>query len=139
EKAIETGPDLIVSDVAMPIKTGIEFCKDIKTNVETSHIPFILLTAKTSIDDHVLGVSFGADVYITKPFSIRFLIAQVNQIIDARQNLYVQFSQNVYLMPNMVAKNDLDKAFLQKAIDYIVENIQDSEIGVTQLAEIFNL
>ncbi|PKQ43586.1 hybrid sensor histidine kinase/response regulator transcription factor [Confluentibacter flavum] len=139
EKALEAGPDLIVSDIAMPVKTGTEFCNDIKSNLETSHIPFILLTAKTSIDDQVLGIGFGADVYITKPFSIRFLIAQVNQIIDSRQKLYAQFSQNVYLMPNMVAKNDIDKAFLQKAIDYIVENIQDSEIGVTQMAEVFNL
>ncbi len=139
EKAVELGPDLIISDVAMPFKSGVDFCKDIKTNVETSHIPFIMLTAKTSTDDQIQGIGVGADVYITKPFSIRFFIAQVKQIIESRQKLYAHFSQNVYLMPSMVAKNDIDKEFLQKAIDYIIENIQDSEIGVTQMAYFFNL
>lgn len=139
EIAKENCPDLIISDVMMPIKTGIELCEEIKTNIETSHIPFILLTAKTSINDKISGISTGADVYITKPFKVQFLIAQVKQIIESRQKLYVQFSQNVHLLPGMVTKNKVDKEFLQKVINYIIENVQDSEIGVKQIAEIFNI
>src|SRR5690606_7547448 len=124
EMALELSPDLIISDILMPIKNGIELCKDIKTNLQTSHIPFVLLTAKTTVEDQMTGIETGADVYITKPFSIRFLIAQVNQIIESRQKLYSQFSKDVYLLPNKVAQNEIDQEFLQKAIDYIIENIQ---------------
>src|SRR5690606_25946087 len=83
ELALEVSPDLIISDVLMPIKDGLEFCEEIKNNIKTSHIPLALLTAQTTIEDHIKGVASGADVYITKPFSIRFLIAQVSQIIES--------------------------------------------------------
>jgi YesN/AraC family two-component response regulator len=139
EMAVERGPDLIISDVLMPLKTGVELCREIKSNIKTSHIPFILLTAKSMVDDQIAGISAGADVYITKPFSIRFLITHVNQIIDSRQKLYSRFSQDVYLLPGKVASNEIDQAFLQKAIDYIVENIQDSQLGVDSIAALFNL
>ncbi|HPM32506.1 MAG TPA: two-component regulator propeller domain-containing protein [Chryseolinea sp.] len=139
EMAFEKSPDLIVSDVLMPIKSGIELCVEIKSNLKTSHIPVILLTAKTTVDDQVNGLASGADVYITKPFSIRFLLAQVNQIITSRQKLYSRFSQDVYLLPGKVASNEIDQAFLQKAIDYIIENIQDPQLGVDSIANLFSL
>jgi signal transduction histidine kinase/ligand-binding sensor domain-containing protein/CheY-like chemotaxis protein/AraC-like DNA-binding protein len=139
EMAAEKSPDLIISDILMPVKTGIELCREIKSNVKTSHIPFILLTAKTTVEDQITGVASGADVYITKPFSIRFLLAQVNQIIESRKKLYSRFSQDVYLLPGKIAGNEIDQAFLQKAIDYIVENIQDPQLGVDSIADLFNL
>ncbi|MGE5945056.1 MAG: response regulator, partial [Flavobacteriales bacterium] len=139
DMALETSPDLIISDILMPIKNGIDLCKDIKTNLKTSHIPFILLTARTTVDDQIIGIETGADVYITKPFSIRFLIVQVNQIIESRQKLYSQFSKDVYLLPNKVAQNEIDQEFLQRAIDYIIENIQNPQLGVNSIAELFNL
>ncbi|OYX28676.1 MAG: hypothetical protein B7Z06_00985 [Flavobacteriales bacterium 32-35-8] len=139
EMALELSPDLIISDILMPIKNGIELCKDIKTNLQTSHIPFVLLTAKTTVEDQITGIETGADVYITKPFSIRFLMAQVNQIIESRQKLYSQFSKDVYLLPNKVAQNEIDQEFLQKAIDYIIENIQSPQLGVNSIADLFNM
>lgn len=139
EIALEKSPDLIISDILMPVKTGIELCNDIKSNIETSHIPFIMLTAKTTVNDQIEGIETGADVYITKPFSFRFLAAQVNQIIESRQKLYSQFSQDVFLLPNKVTSNEIDQAFLQKAIEYIIENIQDSQLGVDTIANLFNL
>jgi signal transduction histidine kinase/ligand-binding sensor domain-containing protein/CheY-like chemotaxis protein/AraC-like DNA-binding protein len=139
EKALEMTPDLIISDIAMPGKNGIELCQDIKTNLKTSHIPFVLLTARTTVDDQIAGIETGADIYITKPFSIRFLLAQVNQIIESRQKLYSQFSKDAHLLPNNVAQNEMDQEFLQKAIDYIIENIQNPQLGVNSIAEIFNL
>jgi signal transduction histidine kinase/ligand-binding sensor domain-containing protein/DNA-binding response OmpR family regulator len=139
EIACEKSPDLIISDILMPVKTGIELCQSIKSDLKTSHIPFILLTAKTTVEDQIRGIETGADVYITKPFSFRFLIAHVRQIIQARQQLYSRFSHDVYLMPSKVATNEIDQAFLQKAIDYIVENIQDPQLGVDSVAGLFNL
>src|SRR5690606_8915047 len=139
EIALEKSPDLIISDILMPVKNGIELCNEIKSNLETSHIPFIMLTAKTTVNDQIEGIETGADVYITKPFSFRFLVAQVNQIIESRQKLYSQFSQDVFLLPNKVTSNEIDQEFLQKAIEYIIENIQDSQLGVDSIASIFNL
>lgn len=137
--AFERTPDLIISDILMPFKTGIELCKEIKSNLKTSHIPFILLTAKAMVEDQIAGIATGADVYITKPFSIRFLVAHVNQIIESRQKLYARFSHDVYLLPGKVAGNEIDKAFLQRAIDYIIENVQDPQLGVDSIAGLFNL
>jgi signal transduction histidine kinase/DNA-binding response OmpR family regulator len=139
EIALERTPDLIISDILMPLKNGIELCREVKSNLKTSHIPFILLTAKSTVDDQVKGIATGADVYITKPFSIRVLLTHVNQIIESRQNLYSRFSQDVYLLPAKVATNEIDQAFLQKAIDYIIDNIQDSQLGVDSIAHLFNL
>jgi signal transduction histidine kinase/ligand-binding sensor domain-containing protein/CheY-like chemotaxis protein len=139
EIATERTPDLIVSDLLMPNKTGIELCHEIKSSLKTSHIPFIMLTAKSTVNDQIEGLAIGADVYITKPFSIRFLIAQVNQIIESRAKLYSRFSQDVYLLPVKAANNAIDQAFLQKAIDYVVENLQAPQLGVDSIAELFNL
>lgn len=139
ELAFERTPDLIVSDVLMPLKSGIELCRELKTNLKTSHIPVILLTAKSTIEDQLDGVTNGADGYVTKPFSVRLLIAQILQIIEARQKIYQRFSQDVYLMPAMVATNEIDQAFLQKAITFIVENLQDSQLGVDSIADLFAL
>ncbi len=139
ELAFERSPDLIISDILMPVKSGLELCREIKSNIKTSHIPFIMLTAKAMVDDQIAGVAAGADVYIVKPFSIRFLIAHVNQIIDSRQKLYSRFSQDVYLLPAKICSNEIDQAFLQKAIDYIVDNIQDPQLKVESIADVFNL
>jgi len=137
--ALEKTPDLIVCDVLMPLKSGIELCGEIKSNLKTSHIPIILLTAKTTLENQIAGIAAGADIYITKPFSIRFLIAQVNQIITSRKNLYSRFSQDVYLLPGKVTGNEIDQVFLQKAIGYIIENIQDPQMSVDSIASLFNL
>ncbi|GAB4415143.1 MAG: hypothetical protein OHK0039_23600 [Bacteroidia bacterium] len=139
ELAAEHSPDLIISDILMPLKSGLELCRELKSNLHTSHIPIILLTAKATVEDQIRGVQHGADVYLTKPFSIRVLAAHVNQIIDSRQKLYQRFSQDVYLLPGRVAKNDIDQAFLQKAIDYIVENILNPQLGVDSIADLFHL
>lgn len=137
--AFERTPDLIISDILMPLKSGIELCREIKSNLKTSHIPFILLTAKAMVEDQIAGIATGADVYITKPFSIRFLMAHVNQIIESREKLYSRFSHDVYLLPARLASNEIDKAFLERAIDFVTNNIQDPQLGVDSIAELFSL
>ncbi|MBN1184577.1 MAG: response regulator [Bacteroidales bacterium] len=132
-------PDLIVSDILMPNYSGIDLCKIIKSDIRTSHIPIILLTAKTTINDQIEGVEIGADAYITKPFNMKLLYIQINQLIQTRRKLYAQFSQEVYIMPNKMTDNELDQNFLQKAIDYIIMNITDNNLSVEELSNALNL
>ncbi len=133
--ALSDVPDLIVSDILMPECSGIELCQVVKSDVRTSHIPVILLTAKTSVNEQIEGIKTGADAYITKPFNIQYLLAQVNQMIQSRKKLYAHFSQDVYIMPNKMADSEIDQKFLQKTIDYIIRNIADNTLNVDELAD----
>lgn len=137
--SLESNPDLIISDIMMPVKSGIELCHDIKSDLNTSHIPFILLTAKATVEDQITGIEKGADLYVPKPFNIRYLITHVNQLIRSRRELYARFSQDVYLLPAKATTNTLDQEFLQKAIDYISANLQDPQLSVDSIAAVFNL
>ena len=128
-------PDLIVSDIIMPNINGIELCETVKSDIRTCHIPVILLTAKTSIKEQIEGVETGADAYITKPFSIQFLLARIHQLIHSRRELYAYFSKDVYIIPNKLAEHELDQKFLKEAIDYIIQNITDNSLNVEGLAE----
>lgn len=139
EVATKETPDLVLTDIMMPIMDGIELCKRLKSDIQTSHIPIIMLTAKATIDEQVEGIEGGADVYITKPFNIRFLIAQIKQLILNRQVLYSAFSREVHIIPGHLAKNRLDEEFLSKIIEYIVNNITDSQIGVESISGYVNL
>ncbi len=132
-------PDLIVSDILMPQQSGIDLCKTVKSDFRTCHIPVILLTAKTTIGDQIEGIETGADAYITKPFNLQYLITQINQLIQSRRKLYAQFSQDVYLLPNKMANNEMDQQFLQKVIDYIILNITDNTLSVEDIAEHLNI
>ncbi len=139
EVAFEKIPDLIVSDILMPVCSGIELCNVLKSDIRTCHIPIILLTAKASIDDQIEGVEQGADAYITKPFNIQLLLTQINQLIHLRRKLYAHFSQDVYMIPNKLTDNEIDQKFLQNAIEYIVLNIADNTLNVEGLAVEMNL
>ncbi len=139
ELAFDKIPDLIVSDILMPQCSGIELCNVLKTDIRTCHIPIILLTARTTIGDQIEGVEVGADDYITKPFNMQLLVAKINQLIQSRRKLYAHFSQDVYIIPNKMADNELDQKFLHKAIDYIVMNIGDNTLNVEGLSVEMNL
>ncbi len=139
EKALEVIPDLIVSDILMPHCSGIELCKRIKTDMRTCHIPVILLTAKTTIPDQIEGTESGADAYLTKPFNMQLLLTEINQLIQSRKKLYAHFSQDVYIMTNKLTNNEMDQQFLQKAIDFIVLNIENNKLNVDGMAAGMNL
>jgi ligand-binding sensor domain-containing protein/signal transduction histidine kinase/DNA-binding response OmpR family regulator len=132
--AFEHIPDLIISDIAMPIATGIELCQKVKGNINTSHVPVILLTSKTSVEDQIEGIENGADIYITKPFHADFLSVTIRKMIEARRQIYRHFSQDVYVMPHEMSNNDLDKKFLKQAIEYIETNVTNDEISVENLS-----
>ncbi len=108
QKAIEYSPDIIISDVMMPIMDGIELCKALKEDLRTSHIPVILLTAKDSIQDKTEGYSVGADSYITKPFSARLLEIRINNLFDLRKKMY-----NLYTNPIAQKQGLLNESFKQ--------------------------
>jgi len=118
---------------------GFEFCKHIRENLKTSHIPILMLTAKTMTDDWVKGIDCGADVYLTKPFEMTVLRAQLRQILSSRQvlfNKYLNDSNNVKVPQNT---SELDKGFISKVLDYITANLSDENLNVEQLAEELHL
>ncbi len=134
KKAFQYMPDLIISDILMPVMSGTELCKTIKNDLRTSHIPLILLTAKTSVENQIEGIEAGADIYITKPFNMGYLLTQIKHIIETRIKLYAKFSQEVHLMPAKLANNMIDEAFLLSITDYIVKNLSNTQLGVESLA-----
>lgn len=134
DKAIKFCPDIIVSDVMMQMMDGFEMCRNIKSNPETSHIPVILLTARTLEEDKLEGYSIGADSYLPKPFSMTMLKARIKNLLEARKNLHKKFTSLSGLQPAAeVTTNSLDEKFLDKATKIIIEHISDPDFGLEQL------
>lgn len=122
--------DLIISDIMMPVMDGLELCKQIKSNITTSHIPIILLTAKTDAAHQKDGYQFGADAYITKPFDASILEVRVDNLLNTRTNLISKFKKDIILTPKELTVTSADELFLEKAIKIIEENITDPEFNV---------
>ncbi len=122
--------DLIISDVMMPKMDGIELCRLIKTNILTSHIPVLLLTAKTSESAQKQGFQTGADAYITKPFDSNMLEMRVNNLLKTRKSLIEKFKKDLILEPTMPEVVSQDEVFLQKAITLVETHINDSEYSI---------
>ncbi|MCL4126808.1 UNVERIFIED_CONTAM: hypothetical protein GTU68_033141 [Idotea baltica] len=119
-------PDIIISDVMMPKMDGFEMCKLVKTELETSHIPIILLTARTLEEDRIEGYENGADAYLSKPFSISVLRARIDNLLLAKNRLRERFSEIGGIFPSSeVTTNNLDEAFLDKATRIVLTNISD--------------
>lgn len=131
-------PDLVISDVMMPEMDGLSFCYQLKTDERTSHIPVILLTAKSSQEDHVSGLETGADLYLTKPFSTRVLELNVRNLLASREKMRRRFSRQLQTGSQPVAgdavPNTVDTAFLEKVIQLVDEHMDDPEFGVDMLA-----
>lgn len=127
-------PDIIISDIMMPDIDGIEFCRMIKQNLKTSHIPVILLTAKVETGDYVLGLENGADFYITKPFSAEVIKAQISSLLMNRERLRGSFKTIPTISAVSVASNKLDKIFIDRVSDIIDARITDSDFTVDVLA-----
>jgi signal transduction histidine kinase/DNA-binding response OmpR family regulator len=128
--AEEDYPALIISDIMMPVMNGIQLCKKLKQNIKTSHIPLVLLTAKTTAEDQVIGFDSGADDYISKPFSINVLEAKVSNLIRSRRRLRDYYSQTLEVDPEEIAFNPLDKEILKKSKEIIHNYLSDPEFSV---------
>lgn len=123
-------PSVIITDVMMPIMDGIEFCKRIKTDELTCHIPVIMLSAKTSEDSQILGLESGADDYISKPFNIHILQKKVNRFLERQKKLKEHFKQNLTICPKEVTVTSKDEKFMAKVMEIIEENMSNAEYTV---------
>lgn len=133
-KAIKFLPDLIISDISMPKTDGIEFCTNIKSEPQTCHIPFILLTSRSNVESQIKGLEFGADDYITKPFNLEILKVRIKNLIHSRKMLKERFSKEVAVSPSEITISPLDEKFLQKAIEIIENNITSTDLDVEVLS-----
>ena len=123
----------------MPIMDGFELCKIIKTTITTSHIPILLLTAKTSETHQEEGFEMGADAYITKPFDAHLLELRVQNLLATRQNLISKFKKDIILQPKELVFTSADEQFLEKAIKIIEKNISNSDFSVMDFAVEMNM
>ena len=129
EKAFKRIPDVIISDVVMPIKNGFELCKTLKQDDRTSHIPIIMLTGKTDETDEIMGLDTGADDYITKPFNPRTLQIKIHNIIENRKKLHKRYQQDNLFKPQEIAVTSADEAFLKKVQKILDQHLSDPEFN----------
>ncbi len=138
EIAITTLPDLVLSDIMMPGMDGIEFCHRLKTDLQTSHIPVILLTAKALENDKIEGLETGADDYLTKPFNFEELTLRIKNLIDQRKILREKFSKEINIQPDSLVTNSIDKEFINKILLVLEKNLSNEKLDMELLAkEIF--
>lgn len=137
--AKKSQPDVILSDVLMPRMSGTEMCSKLKMTLETSHIPIVLLTARTAEEYKVEGLDTGADDYITKPFNTKILVARLNNILNNRRILQRLVLANPLTTDNHLAKNRIDREFMDKARDFINTNIDNSDYDVISFASDMNI
>jgi signal transduction histidine kinase/ligand-binding sensor domain-containing protein/DNA-binding response OmpR family regulator len=126
---------LVVSDVMMPEMDGMELCRRIKTDLRISHIPVILLTAKSAEESLVEGLELGADDYITKPFNFNVLRLRINKFIEWTKLSHRNFVQKLDVAPSEITITKLDEQFISKAIKIVEEHIADSEFSVVDLGK----
>lgn len=136
---LENTVQLIISDVMMPVMDGFELCRTLKSNVEFSHIPVLLLTAKNTLQSKIQGLEEGADAYIEKPFSPAHLLAQIQSLLNNRNNVHQYFANSPLAHINTMAYNKWDKVFLEKINSLIHENITSENLDVEYLAQKLNM
>jgi DNA-binding response OmpR family regulator len=139
EQLKKASVSLIVTDVMMPEMDGFELTREVKSELEFSHIPVILLTAKVMAQSKVQGYELGADAYLEKPFSVEVLLARIENLLHGREKLRETFLKNPFIGAATVALNKSDEAFIKKLNEVIQENLSDSEFNVEDMAERFNM
>ncbi|MGN0048154.1 MAG: two-component regulator propeller domain-containing protein [Bacteroides sp.] len=127
-------PDLIISDVMMPVMDGLELCRRIKQELRTSHIPVVLLTAKSETADQVEGLENGADLYIPKPFSMNIIRAQIQSLLQNRDRIKAAFRTDPLSMPELTPHSALDQELLKRVSDIIERRMTDETFTVDELA-----
>ena len=135
EKVEEASPHIILSDVLMPRMSGIELVKQLKGNLDTCHIPVVLLTARTEIEQNLEGLKIGADDYITKPFDSRLLVFRCNNLVNNRRKLQEYFTKQPTVETPVLATNPLDKEFLDEVIAVFEQHLDDSDFTIDMLAQ----
>jgi signal transduction histidine kinase/DNA-binding NarL/FixJ family response regulator len=134
-RAKEVIPDLIISDIMMPHVDGYELCGVLKRNIETCHIPIILLTAKASEESMIQGLETGADDYITKPFNTKVLSIRIKNLIDLRRQLQLKIQRKRMLLPAEISVSSMDEAFLKELQDIVEKNLADPDFDIEHLCK----
>ena len=135
EIAQSMSPDLIVSDVLMPKMDGLELCKHIKSNLHTSHIPVILLTARSSEEHRLSGYQSGADEYLSKPFNLDILLLRIEKLIEQQNRRKEKFTQKIEVNPKEITITTIDEQLIQKALACIEQNMNNPEYSVQQFSQ----
>ncbi|RNL52186.1 two-component regulator propeller domain-containing protein [Pedobacter jejuensis] len=127
--------DLVISDVMMPEMDGLEFCRILKNDENTSHIPIILLTARTLLELQLEGLGVGADDYITKPFNLDLLALKINNILQSKARLRERYQATVVIEPSNFNPVTPDEKLLKKLLEYIEDNLSDPDLSVDDISE----
>lgn len=127
--------DIIISDVMMPDMDGLELCRNLKSDLETSHIPIILLTAKNTSEDRIECYNAGADGYISKPFELKLLEARINNFIIHKKSKQEEFRSNAEVDIDALETSSIDKDFFDKVVSIIESNMSEGDFDVVQLAD----
>ncbi|MEM8892513.1 MAG: response regulator, partial [Bacteroidota bacterium] len=134
DMAQEIMPDLVISDIMMPVKSGTELCKELKGSFSTSHIPIILLTAKTAKDAEIMGLETGADKYIKKPFHPYELHLHIKNLLELKYRIRHNFGKLLKLEPDKLIFSSEDDLFLENAIKLIEKNMDKSDFRIEDFA-----
>ena len=139
EKAAKFQPDIILSDLMMPVMSGSEMLIKLKSNIETSHIPVVMITANTSDQYLIEGLQFGADDYITKPFNIRHLVIRCNNLVRSRKLLKEKYSNQLTNNLELITHNSLDQEFMEKVLLIVENHIDKEDFTIDFLASEMNI
>ena len=135
DKTFEHKPDLIISDIMMPVMSGTELCVQIKNNIDLCHIPIILLTALNGFEQNIEGLNRGADDYISKPFNTQLLLARVNNLIRNRLLIQNQINQNSVGEIDLTSINPIDQQILKKTEEILKKNLDNTHFGISDLCK----
>ena len=127
-------PDLIVSDLMMPRMDGMELCRRLKGDIQTSHIPFILLTARNSDDSRIGGYEAGADSYISKPFNLEMLQVRIRQLIEQKERRQKMFRKSIDVSFEAITTTPVDEKLMEKALESVKKNIGNPEYSIGDLS-----
>lgn len=130
EKAIEFQPDIIISDILMPVMDGFEFLEKIKNNISTEHIPVILLTARSMLESKLQGLKTGADDYVTKPFNIDELVIRAENLIESRRKL-----RRTPIVPDKIKVQSKDDLFIKKVYEIMARNIDNFDFCIEDFVQ----
>ena len=135
----EQTTSLIVSDIMMPEMDGLELCEYVKTNIDYSHIPIVLLTAKTTMQAKMEGLKLGADAYIDKPFSLEYLKVSIANLLENHEKLHAAFVHSPFMQINSMAISKADETFLKTINNVVEENIQNPDFCLDDMANLLNM
>jgi signal transduction histidine kinase/DNA-binding response OmpR family regulator/streptogramin lyase len=135
QKALGQHPDLVVSDIMMPEMSGIELCRKLKEDVRTSHIPVILLTARSSEEIQMEGYTTGANDYITKPFNFQILVSRINNLLVQQQNLKKSFQKQIEINPSEIKVDSEDEKLLRQTMEIVQKNLDNPDFSVEDLSK----